>query len=130
MFYWLLILFIGIPLLELYLLIKVGAMIGTLNTILLIVVSGVLGAALAKHQGIGVIIRIRDEMVRGRVPSDELLNGMCILAGGFLLLIPGLLTDVLGFALLIPPVRDLIKKYLRYRFRRKTKIIDIFSMKN
>ncbi|MEW5800862.1 MAG: FxsA family protein [bacterium] len=125
MFYWLLILFIGIPLLELALLIKVGALIGTLNTILLILITGVVGAALAQQQGLGVITRIREELIQGRVPSDELLNGICVLIGGFLLLTPGLLTDAMGFALLIPPVRELIKKYLRYRFKRKWKR-DIF----
>jgi len=121
MFYWLLILFIGIPLLELALLIKVGALIGTLNTILLILVTGILGATLAKQQGLGVIIRIREEMAQGHVPSNELLNGICILVGGFLLLTPGLLTDALGFALLIPPVREIIKKFLRYKFTKKWK---------
>jgi UPF0716 protein FxsA len=121
MFYWLLILFIGIPLLELAILIKVGALIGTLNTILLILISGILGATLAKQQGLGVITRLREELARGHVPSDELLNGICILVGGFLLLTPGLLTDALGFALLIPPVREIIKKYLRHKFTRKWK---------
>ena len=119
MFYWLLLVFIGVPLLELAILIKVGALIGTLNTILLILISGILGATLAKQQGLGVITRIREELAQGHVPSDELLDGVCILVGGFLLLTPGLLTDALGFALLIPPVRKIIKKYLRRKLNRK-----------
>jgi UPF0716 protein FxsA len=119
MFYWLLVLFIGVPLLELVVLIKVGALIGTLNTILLILITGVLGAALARQQGLGVISRIKEELSQGRSPSNELLNGVCILVGGFLLLTPGILTDVLGFALLTPPIREIVKKYLRRKLAQK-----------
>ncbi|MEW6380911.1 MAG: FxsA family protein [bacterium] len=119
MFFWLLILFITVPMIDLALLIKVGTMIGALNTILLTIMTGIVGAALARHQGLGVISRIRRELAGGHLPSDELLNGICILIGGFLLLTPGLLTDALGFALLIPPTRNLIKRYLRSRFQRK-----------
>ncbi len=119
MFFKLLILFIAIPLLELALLIKIGTLIGTFNTILLILITGILGAALTKQQGLGVITRIREDMALGRVPSDELFNGVCILVGGFLLLTPGLLTDALGFSLLIPTARQVIKKYLRYKLEQK-----------
>ena len=119
MFFKLLILFIIVPLLELALLIKIGTLIGTLNTILVILITGILGAALAKQQGLGVITRIREDLALGRIPSDELFNGVCILIGGFLLLTPGLLTDVLGFCLLIPATRQGIKKYLRYKIEQK-----------
>jgi len=100
-------------------LIKIGTLIGTFNTILLILITGILGAALTKQQGLGVITRIREDMALGRVPSDELFNGVCILVGGFLLLTPGLLTDALGFSLLIPTARQVIKKYLRYKLEQK-----------
>ena len=119
MFFKLLILFITVPLLELTLLIKIGTLIGTFNTILLILITGILGAALTKQQGLGVITRIREDMALGKVPSDELFNGVCILVGGFLLLTPGLLTDALGFSLLIPSAREGIKKYLRYKLEQK-----------
>ena len=119
MFFKLLILFIAIPLLELALLIKIGTLIGTFNTVLLILITGILGAALTKQQGLGVITRIREDMALGRVPSDELFNGVCILVGGFLLLTPGLLTDAFGFSLLIPSARQGIKKYLRYKLEKK-----------
>ena len=119
MFFKLLILFITVPLLELALLIKIGTLIGTFNTILLILITGILGAALTKQQGLGVITRIREDMALGKVPSDELFNGVCILVGGFLLLTPGLLTDALGFSLLIPSARKGIKKYLRYKLEQK-----------
>lgn len=119
MLFKLLILFIAIPLLELALLIKIGTLIGTFNTILLILITGIVGAALTKQQGLGVITRIREDMAVGRVPSDELFNGVCILVGGFLLLTPGFLTDALGFSLLIPSARQGIKKYLRYKFEKK-----------
>ena len=119
MFLKLLILFIAIPLLELALLIKIGALIGTFNTILLILITGILGAALTKQQGLGVITRIREDMALGRVPSDELFNGVCILVGGFLLLTPGLLTDAFGFSLLITSARQGRKKYLRSKLEKK-----------
>lgn len=125
MFFKLWIVFIVVPILELALLIRVGILIGTLNTVLVILLTGTLGAALAKQQGLTVIIRIRESLAQGQVPSDELLNGVCVLVGGFLLLTPGLLTDALGFALLIPPIREIIKKYLRRKFERKWKH-DIF----
>ena len=119
MFFKLLILFVTIPLVELALLIKIGSLIGAFNTILLILMTGILGAALTKQQGLGTITRIREDMALGRVPSDELFNGVCILVGGFLLLTPGLLTDALGFSLLIPSARQGIKKYLRYKLEQK-----------
>ena len=119
MFFKLLILFIGIPLLELALLIKIGTVIGTINTILLILITGTIGAALAKWQGLEVMTRTREELAMGRVPSNELFDGVCILIGGFLLLTPGLLTDILGFILLIPITRELIKKYIRFILEKK-----------
>ena len=121
MFFKLLILFIGIPLLELALLIKIGTLIGTINTILLILITGTIGAALAKWQGLEVMTRAREELAMGRVPSNELFDGVCILIGGFLLLTPGLLTDLLGFILLIPITREFIKKYIRNILEKKFK---------
>ncbi|MGA1869134.1 MAG: FxsA family protein [bacterium] len=119
MFFKLLLLFIGIPLLELAILIKIGTIIGTLNTILLIFITGTIGAALAKWQGLEVMTRTREELAMGHIPSNELFDGVCILIGGFLLLTPGLLTDILGFILLIPPTREVIKGYIRHKLEQK-----------
>jgi len=116
MFSRLLLLFIGLPLLEIVILVKLGEVIGFWPTIGLVVVTGVLGASLAKAQGFLVYNRIQNELAAGRIPTGELVDGLLILIGGIVLLTPGLLTDLFGFALLIPPVRALFKKWLRQKF--------------
>jgi UPF0716 protein FxsA len=110
---YLLTLFVGLPLVELALLIKLGTVIGTVKTILVVVATGVLGAALARSQGFLILSRIQEELEEGRLPAEELVNGACVLAGGLLLLTPGLITDTAGFALLFPPAREMIKAWAR-----------------
>jgi len=105
-------LFILVPLAELALLVYVGTLIGVLYTILIVVATGLLGAFLAKHQGLVTLSRIRSNLERGIVPSYELLNGVLILMGGLLLLTPGLITDAVGFTLLIPQTRSIIGRWL------------------
>lgn len=116
MFPKLLLLFIGLPLLEIIILVKLGEVIGFWPTIGLVVGTGVLGASLAKAQGFLVYARIQNELAAGRIPAGELLDGLLILIGGIVLLTPGLLTDLLGFALLIPLVRALFKAWLKQKF--------------
>lgn len=106
---YLLALFIGVPLLELALLIRIGSAIGTVNTLLIVVGTGIAGAAFARSQGFAILQRIQRDLEAGHLPADDLVNGACVLAGGLLLLTPGLLTDTVGFALLIPPTRELLK---------------------
>jgi UPF0716 protein FxsA len=114
-------LFIGVPLLELAILVKLGQAIGFLPTIALVVVTGVLGAGLARLEGLRTVWRIRADLARARLPADALFDGLAVLVGGALLLTPGILTDLLGFSLLLPPtrrvlmrrVRDSLKKRLR-----------------
>ncbi|MCB0292521.1 MAG: FxsA family protein, partial [Calditrichaeota bacterium] len=105
MFAKLLFLFIAIPLAELALLVKLGEVLGFWPTIGLVIVTGILGASLAKAQGFMIYARIQQELAAGRMPTGELLDGLLILIGGIVLLTPGLLTDLCGFALLIPPLR-------------------------
>ncbi len=112
----LLILFIVVPLIELALLVKIGEIIGFWPTIALVVVTGIIGAGLAKTQGLRVFIKIRNELNAGRLPAAEMLDGLLILVGGLVLLTPGLLTDLLGFALMVPAVRAFLRKYLRKKF--------------
>ncbi|MFQ6672397.1 MAG: FxsA family protein [Candidatus Tectimicrobiota bacterium] len=112
-------LFIGIPLLELALLIKLGAAIGTAKTLLIVVGTGIVGAALARSQGFTILQRIQMDLEAGHLPTDDLINGACVLAGGLLLLTPGLLTDTVGFALLVPPTRELLKESARRYIQRK-----------
>jgi Protein affecting phage T7 exclusion by the F plasmid len=109
-----LLLFVGAPLVELYFLIQVGSFIGALPTIALSVLTAVIGGALVRMQGLGVLLRVRQAMDRGEAPALELLDGAVLLVTGFLLLLPGFLTDILGFLLLIPPLRRaLILRYVR-----------------
>ena len=112
----LLLLFILVPLVELFLLIEIGRQIGTLLTLTIIVCTGILGAFLARRQGIGVLYQIRTEIANGRLPASQLADGIIILLAGAVLITPGVLTDALGFLCLIPTSRKLIKKMLRHWF--------------
>jgi UPF0716 protein FxsA len=106
----LLLMFTLIPLVELWLLIEVGSIIGSFTTILLVASTGFFGVLLARSQGLQIFYRMQEEMRGGSVPADEILDGVCILVGGAVLLTPGLITDLIGFLLLIPVTRELIKK--------------------
>lgn len=110
MFIRLLVLFTVIPLVELYVLLKVGALIGPAPTIALIFFTGVAGAYLARTQGFDLLRRIQAEMAEGRLPTGELLDGAMILIGGVLLLTPGFCTDLFGFSLLVPISRTALKR--------------------
>ncbi len=114
-------LFIIIPAVELVLLIEVGKRIGTMPTLGLIVATGVIGATLARHQGLAVMSRLRGEVGAGRLPTDALIDGALILVAGALLVTPGVLTDAVGFLLLIPLTRMALKRHLRTRFQRAVK---------
>ncbi len=103
-------LFIALPAVELALLIEIGRRIGTLETIGLIVVTGVVGAAMARSQGLRVLSRVREEMSAGQMPADSLLDGVMILVASALLVTPGVLTDGFGFLCLIPRFRGLVKR--------------------
>ena len=105
----LLMLFIVVPATELVLLIEVGRQIGTINTLLLIVATGVLGASLAGRQGVGVVRKIQTEMASGHLPGDAIFDGLLILIAGIVLMTPGILTDIAGFLCLIPAMRRAIK---------------------
>ncbi len=116
MFGKLLFLFILVPFIEISLLIKLGSLIGFWPTLLIQVVTGILGAALARLQGLMVWGKIQAELQLGNVPAEDMLNGVLIFAAGIVLMTPGLLTDILGFALLIPTTRNLFKRWLRRQF--------------
>jgi UPF0716 protein FxsA len=119
MFGRLFILFTLVPLLELYLLIKVGSHLGAEFTIVLIVLTGGVGALMARWQGFQVIVQIRERLRGGVLPADELLAGGLIVVGGLLLVTPGLLTDAVGLALLIPFVRSRVVVWIKDFLRRK-----------
>ncbi len=106
-------LFIGVPLIEIYLLIKVGAVIGAVPAIALTVLCSLLGTWLVRRQGFSVLMRVRETLARNEVPALELLDGALLLVAGLFLLLPGFLTDIIGFLLLIPPLRRwVIRRYV------------------
>ncbi|MFH1479463.1 MAG: FxsA family protein [Candidatus Omnitrophota bacterium] len=115
MFGYLVILFTIVPLVELMLLIKVGHMIGLGNTLFIVVFTGILGAYLAKTQGLITLVKIQEDINNGIMPTERLFDGALILVGGVLLLTPGLITDFMGFLLLIPFTRYLIKAFIRQK---------------
>lgn len=121
-----LLLFIVFPLLELWLLIKVGSLIGPLVTVLLVVATAVLGLALLRVQGLSALMRAQVRMQAGEAPVEELVQGVFLAAGGLLLLVPGFITDFLGFLCLIPGIRQWlvgqILKRDRYGRVRRTQI--------
>ncbi len=106
----LLVLFTFVPLMELYILIEAGQLIGLGPTILLIIATGIGGAWLARSQGLEIIRRIQEETSRGQMPAVTMIDGALVLIGGLLLLTPGFFTDLLGFSFLAPLTRSLWRK--------------------
>ena len=117
MLFKLIMLFTVIPIVELALLLKINTYIGLGYTLMIVLVTGVVGAYLAKSEGKGIIRNIKYEMSQGRMPGDELVNGLCVLIGGAFLLTPGLITDFTGFILVIPFTRAIIKRFVKGRLR-------------
>ncbi|WP_020590441.1 FxsA family protein [Kiloniella laminariae] len=105
-------LFIGIPLLEIAVLIQVGDQIGLWSTIGLIILTAVIGTWMLKRQGLATLARAQTQLNQGAIPAQELFDGLCLLAAGALLLTPGFVTDSIGFSLLLPPVRELLRNTL------------------
>jgi UPF0716 protein FxsA len=105
--------FVLIPFAELYLLIQIGEVIGAWYTLLMVLVVGFVGAALAKREGLRVLRAWRDAMQQGRLPEEGVLGGLLVFAGGLFLVTPGVLTDVIGLVLLLPYTRKVAAKLLR-----------------
>ncbi|MES1926745.1 FxsA family protein [Salinisphaera sp. T31B1] len=108
----LLLLFIVLPIVELMLLIKIGGVIGFLPTIALVIITAFVGSQLVRRQGLTVLARIRESQARGEVPTLPLLDGAALLFAGFMLLTPGFITDICGFVLLIPGLRERLARGL------------------
>ena len=108
----LLLAFVLVPAIELALLIELGRRIGTLETMAVIATTGVLGAFLARRQGLGVLRKIRQEVDEGRIPAGPIADGVMILLAAALLMTPGILTDAVGFLCLIPVTRQAIRRLL------------------
>ena len=110
--------FIVVPVLELFLLIRLGQTVGLWPTLALVVGTGLLGAHMARAEGLRVLFRFQSELASGRLPGQSLLDGIAVLIGGAFLLTPGILTDLTGFALLFPPSRHWIQGWVRRRLER------------
>ena len=119
----LVVLFIGVPFAEIYVLLQVGQAVGVVNTLALLVLISVVGAWLAKREGLGVLRRMQRSIDNGRVPGAELVDGFLILLAGALMLTPGFLTDILAILLLLPPVRAVVRRELRRRIARRIQIL-------
>lgn len=113
---WLFLLFIVAPLLELYVIIQVASVIGGWETIALLIVESAIGAYLLKRQGYTVLAKISTAVNEGRIPSNELIDGLLLLVAGALMLAPGFIGDILGFVLIIPLTRIPFRAILRKRF--------------
>jgi UPF0716 protein FxsA len=119
----LLVVFVGVPFAEIYVLLQVGHAIGVLNTLALLILVSMVGAWLAKREGLGVIRRMQDALNAGRVPGAELVDGFLILLAAALMITPGFLTDIVAIFLLLPPVRAMVRHTLRRRFARGIEIL-------
>jgi UPF0716 protein FxsA len=117
--FFLVLIFIVVPIAELYVIIKVGEAIGTGPTIVLLLADAILGAVLLRHQGRAAWIRFNRALADGRLPHKEVFDGVLVILGGALLLTPGFLTDILGLILLIPPTRAAVRAMSARLFRRR-----------
>ncbi len=109
--------FVGVPIIEIYLFLLVGGRIGTLNTMIVIILTAAIGTQLVRQQGMIVLRRAQESMNAGRLPANEMVDGVLILAAGLLLLTPGFFTDAVGFLLLIPPTRAIMRRYVLARIQ-------------
>ncbi|WP_437593151.1 FxsA family protein [Sorangium sp. So ce1000] len=115
----LIVLFAALPFLELWLLLSIGDLIGFWPTVAIALGTAVLGAALARREGLKVLTSWRGAMAAGRVPDEGLTGGLLALLGAALLILPGVLSDVAGLLLLLPPVRRRIAAAVRERFEQR-----------
>lgn len=114
----LILLFTLLPFLDLAILLKIGEYIGFTYTLAIVIVTGFLGAYLAKREGRHIISKIKFEMSQGKMPADELIGGLCVLVGGAFLLAPGLITDAFGFFLVLPITRNLFINAIKNKFKK------------
>ena len=104
-----------IPFLEISLLIHLGARLGVINTLLIVIITALLGAYLARLQGMITLMKVREALNRGEMPAEELMDAVIIFVAGVVLLTPGFITDAGGVLLLIPATRNAFKRWLRKR---------------
>lgn len=108
----LIIFFVGVPILEIAVFIRAGDLFGLWPTLAAVIVTAVVGAGLLRAQGLAALGRARRQLDQGQIPMAEVFTGVCLLIGGALLLTPGFITDAVGFSLLIPPLREVIGRWV------------------
>ena len=113
-----LILILSIPLLEIYLFIKIGSTIGAFNTIALILITAIVGVAYARYEGFNTLKSGMSQLLRNEVPLYEIISGAALTFAAILLILPGFATDILGLMLIIPVTRKIIFKFFSKRFQR------------
>jgi UPF0716 protein FxsA len=116
--------FVVVPIIEIALFITVSDRIGIWTTLFIVVATAFVGAALVSRQGRGALAAVQREFVAGRFPARELVHGAMILVSGALLVTPGFLTDLIGFSLLVPAVREALRRWGARRFRPDVIIIE------
>ena len=116
---YLIMLFIGLPILELAILLKVHEAFRFWPTFLLVILTGMLGLTLVKRQGIAILQKIQREMENGNIPAPQMIDGVMILGAGAFLMTPGLITDTVGFLLLVPAVREKIRLWVKKMIEEK-----------
>jgi UPF0716 protein FxsA len=121
----LLILFIVVPIAELWLIIEIGGLIGVIPTIVLLLADALLGSLLLRHQGRGAWRRFNQAISERRFPAREVADGLMIAVGGTLLLTPGFITDIFGLLLLIPPTRAIARRLLRGLVVRRFVVVGV-----
>ena len=122
MFILLLLVLLGIPVAEIFFIIRVARDLGILETIGLLVGVSVVGAWLVRRSGLGVLRQIQERVARGEIPGRELVDGLLILIGGLLMLTPGFLTDAVGLVLLVPPTRLALRALLIRRYSKRMRV--------
>ncbi len=120
----LLLLFTIVPLIELTLLLQLADWKGWWLTVCLVFGTGIVGAMLARYQGLRCMNRVQEELSAGRLPGDPMIDGLMILVAGALLVTPGILTDLVGFALLTPIFRSWMRRYLKHRFEARIRVVS------
>lgn len=119
------VLFIAVPIVEIYVIVRVGELIGVLPTLALLVADALLGSLLLRHQGRGAWRRFNAALAERRFPGREVADGLMIAVGGTLLLTPGFVTDVFGALLLIPPSRAIVRRLMRAYVSRRFTIVSV-----
>ena len=121
-------LFTVVPALELWLLIQIGSIIGTVETIFLIILTGAIGANLARNQGLQVLGELNQALQEGKSPAKKVAEGLLILGGGLLLITPGVCTDIVGFSVMIPPFRAALAQVLQNILLKRIQVGNLQQM--